>query len=115
MDGQISGLGTVHPLPTLNFLSTWILPLHVPLSTLKTKSSSSVMDGPQGREEAYQKVFHLNMHDFSMIHTHESYVYISHKIIPTNFLADSHLTYAMQKLECAILRFSNNNNNNGYF
>ena len=24
MDGQVSGLGTVHPLLTLNFFSTWI-------------------------------------------------------------------------------------------
>ena len=29
VDGQDSGLGTVHPLHTLNFLSTWIPPLHV--------------------------------------------------------------------------------------
>ena len=29
MDGQVSWLGTVHPLLTLDFLSTWILPLHV--------------------------------------------------------------------------------------
>ena len=29
MDGQVSGLGTVHPLLTLGFFSTWILPLHV--------------------------------------------------------------------------------------
>ena len=29
VDGQISGLWTVHPLLTLSFLSTWILPLHV--------------------------------------------------------------------------------------
>ena len=29
MDGQVSGLGTVHPLLTLSFFSTWILPLHV--------------------------------------------------------------------------------------
>ena len=28
MDGQVSGLGSVHPLLTLNFFSTWILPLH---------------------------------------------------------------------------------------
>ena len=28
VDGQVSGLGTVHPLLTLNFFSTWILPLH---------------------------------------------------------------------------------------
>ena len=29
MDGQVCGLETVHPLLTLNFLSTWILRLHV--------------------------------------------------------------------------------------
>ena len=29
VDGQVSGLGTVHPLLTLSFLSTGILPLHV--------------------------------------------------------------------------------------
>ena len=29
MDGQVSWLGTVHPLLTLSFFSTWILPLHV--------------------------------------------------------------------------------------
>ena len=29
MDGQVSGLGTAHPLLTLSFFSTWILPLHV--------------------------------------------------------------------------------------
>ena len=29
VDGQVSGLGTVHPLLSLNFFSTWILPLHV--------------------------------------------------------------------------------------
>ena len=44
VDGQVSGLGTVHPLITLIFFSTWILPLHVVSSTLKRKSSSSVMD-----------------------------------------------------------------------
>ena len=49
VDVQVSGMGTVHPLLTLFFFSTWILPLHVPLSTLKRKSSSSVMDGLQGR------------------------------------------------------------------
>ena len=49
MDGQVSGLGTVHPLLTLSFVSTWILPLHVVSSTLKRKSSSSVMDGLQRR------------------------------------------------------------------
>ena len=49
VDGQVSGLGTVHPLLTLSFVSTWILPLHVVSSTLKRKSSSSVMDGLQRR------------------------------------------------------------------
>ena len=49
VDGQVSGLGTVHPLLTLSFLGTWILPLHVQLSTLKRKSSSSVMYGLQRR------------------------------------------------------------------
>ena len=29
VDGHVSGLGTVHLLLTLNFFSTWILPLHV--------------------------------------------------------------------------------------
>ena len=49
VDGQVSGLGTVHPLLTLSFVSTWILPLHAVSSTLKRKSSSSVMDGLQRR------------------------------------------------------------------
>ena len=55
MDGQVSGLGTVHPLLTLSFFSIWILPLHVVPSTLKRKSSSSVMDGPQRREKKKKK------------------------------------------------------------
>ena len=29
VDGQVSGLGTVHPLLTLIFFSAWIPPLHV--------------------------------------------------------------------------------------
>ena len=29
VDGEVSGLGTVHPLLTLRIVSTWILPLHV--------------------------------------------------------------------------------------
>ena len=29
VDDQVSGLGTVHPLITLDFFSSWILPLHV--------------------------------------------------------------------------------------
>ena len=51
VDGQVSGLGTVHPILTLSFVSTWILPLHVMFSTLKRKSSSSVMDGLQRRKK----------------------------------------------------------------
>ena len=48
VDGQVIGLETVHPLLTLNFLSTWILTLHVVsrcASTLKKKSTSSEKDG----------------------------------------------------------------------
>ena len=55
VDGQASGLGTVHPLLTLSFVSKWILPLHVVSSTLKRKSSSSVMDGLQRRREDIAK------------------------------------------------------------
>ena len=59
VDGQVSGLGTVHPLLTLSFVSTWILPLHVVSSTLKRKSSSSVMDGLQRRrrEDMYVHIY----------------------------------------------------------
>ena len=32
MDGEVSWLGTVHTILTLNFISTWILPLHVVFS-----------------------------------------------------------------------------------
>ena len=58
VDGQVSGLGTVHPLLTLHFLSTWILPLHVVScsTTLKSKSSSSVMDGLQRRSHTLKKI-----------------------------------------------------------
>ena len=37
VDGKVSGLGTVHLLLTLSFVSTWILPLLVVSSTLKRK------------------------------------------------------------------------------
>ena len=59
VDGQVSGLGTVQPLLTLNFFSTWILPLHVVscFSTLKRKSSSSVMDGLQRRRRYANNLF----------------------------------------------------------
>ena len=53
VDGQVSGLGTAHPLLISNFFRTWILPLHVVSSTLKRKSWSSVMDGHQRREDIY--------------------------------------------------------------
>ena len=29
VDGEVSGVGTVHPFFTLSFFSTWILPIHV--------------------------------------------------------------------------------------
>ena len=54
VDGQVSGLGTVHPLLTLNFFSTCILPLHVVSSTLKRKSSSSEVDGLQRRRGSFE-------------------------------------------------------------
>ena len=41
---EVSGAGTVHPLLTLSFISTWFLPLHMKCKT------SSVMDGLQKRE-----------------------------------------------------------------
>ena len=59
MDGQVSGLGTVHPLLTLSFVSTWILSLHVVSSTLKRKSSSSVMDGLQRRRRVVERQLDL--------------------------------------------------------
>ena len=60
VDGQVSGLGTVHPLLTLSFVSTWILLLHVVSSTLKRKSSSSVMDGLQRRRRGRNNVIRFN-------------------------------------------------------
>ena len=60
VDGEVSGLGTVHPLLTLSFVSTWILPLHVVSSTLKRKSSSSVMDGLQRRRRRYSNAYLSN-------------------------------------------------------
>ena len=33
VDGQVSGLGTVHPLLTLSFFGTWIHPLYAVSST----------------------------------------------------------------------------------
>ena len=51
VNGQASGLGTVHPLLTLSFINTWILPLH--FVWLKRKTSSSVMDGLQKKKKIY--------------------------------------------------------------
>ena len=64
VDGQVSGLWTVHPLLTLSFVSTWILSLHVVSSTLKRKSSSSVMDGLQRRKRfcIFQYMQHVIAH-----------------------------------------------------
>ena len=68
VDGQVSGLGTVHPLLPLSFVSTWILPLHVVSSTLKRKSSSSVMDGLQRRRRRREvmmlHIWHLSFCTF---------------------------------------------------
>ena len=61
VDGQVSGLGTVHPLLTSNFFSTGILPLHVVSSTLMRKSSSSVMDGLQRRKNMQLTITHNNI------------------------------------------------------
>ena len=45
MDGQVSGLGTVHPLLTLNFFSTWIILLHVVLFSPLTLCTKPFGDG----------------------------------------------------------------------
>ena len=66
VDGQVSGLGTVHPLLTLSFVSTWIPPLHVVSSTLKRKSSSSVMDGLQRKRKNIY--YHLICHNIDYFH-----------------------------------------------
>ena len=46
-EGQVSGLGTVHPLLTLNFFSKWFLPL------FKRRTLSYVMDGLQKRRRRH--------------------------------------------------------------
>ena len=55
----------------------------------------------------HQRVLHLNMHDFIMIHSHESCICILHKIILTYFLAVSRCTYAMQSLVRSMLCINN--------
>ena len=42
VDGQVIGLGTVHPLLTSNFFSTWLL-------LLEKRKTSFIMDGLQKR------------------------------------------------------------------
>ena len=67
VDDQVSGLGTVHPLLTLNFLSAWFFSLHVVsccVSTLKRKSSSSVMDGPQRRQRRRHPQYNQQKYEF---------------------------------------------------
>ena len=45
VDGQVSGLGTVHPHLNLDFLSTWIPPLHVAfLSSIFCVQSPTTME-----------------------------------------------------------------------
>ena len=61
VDGQVSGLGTVHPLFTINFFSTWILPLHVVISTLKRKSPPSIMDGLQKKKNLLSKCHQIGI------------------------------------------------------
>ena len=79
VDGQVSRLGTVHPLLTLNFISTWILPPHAvsSFSTLKSKSSLSAMDGLQRRREYIYipVVFYIYTYMYKYICTYV-YMYI---------------------------------------
>ena len=61
MDGQVSGLGTVHPLLTFDFISTWILPLHVVFSSL------SAMDGLQGRRIMFVTTCRTTLHGLTVM------------------------------------------------
>ena len=45
VDGQVSGLGIVHPLLTLSFNSTWILPLRVVFFSSPILSTRPFVDG----------------------------------------------------------------------
>ena len=45
MDGQVSGLGTVHPILTLSFFSTWIFPIHLVFYSFLILCSKSFGDG----------------------------------------------------------------------
>ena len=77
VDGHVSGLETVHPLLTLSFLSTWILPLHVVSSTLKRESSSSVMDGLQRRRRRRKQIIatyccHMEANHYYLLLSHGS-------------------------------------------
>ena len=55
VDGQVSGLGTVHPILNLSVFSTWILPLHVVFSSLilctKSFGDGAMDDGGRLRKE----------------------------------------------------------------
>ena len=42
--GQVSGLGTMHPLPTFSFFGIWILPLHVFSPLLFCQQSPSAIE-----------------------------------------------------------------------
>ena len=50
VEGEISGLGTVHTILTVNFLCMQLIPL------FKRKMLSSIMDGLQKREKRNQKL-----------------------------------------------------------
>ena len=97
VDGQVRGLGTVHPLLTLSFVSSWILPLHVVSSTLKRKSSSSVMDGLQRRRRrrTYTKIHTqtcIPMHKWMHTYTHTCmYKHITRQSIYGSTHADVHI------------------------
>ena len=87
VDGQLSGLGTVHPLLTLSFVSTWILPLHIVSSTLKRKSSSSVMDGLQRRRRRRQSYLTNNtrkLKDFVFYSDYQNYLCAINSRIKSN-------------------------------
>ena len=62
MDGRVSGLGTVHPLLTLNFFGTWIHPLHVvffsSLSLCTKQFDDGAMDDGAGSGWSWRPLVH---------------------------------------------------------
>ena len=54
VEGQVSGLGTVHPLLTISFLSTWFLPLEM------RNTMSSVMNGLQTKRQVLKSILPHN-------------------------------------------------------